>query len=179
MFVLDLDGNMLVHPDPAMEGRNQLALKDITGRAITRGLIAAATALPGKPDGWHHYQWAVPGEIQPRWKSSYVRLSAAPSGKRYVVGSGVYNDRMEKAFVVDAVREAVGQIEKSGEAAFPLFHDRAGPFIVKDAYVFVIDAAGVELVNPAFPNLEGRNLLDVKDTEGKHLVRAMLDVVRA
>lgn len=179
VFVLDLEGNMLVHPDPALEGRNELELKDINGRPITRGLIAAATALPGKPDGWHHYQWAVPGEIQPRWKSSYVRLAVAPSGKRYVVGSGVYNDRMERAFIVDAVREAVGRIEKNGEAAFPLFHDRAGPFIVKDAYVFVIDAAGVDLVNPAFPNLQGRNLLDVKDTEGKPLVRAMLDVVRA
>jgi hypothetical protein len=30
----------------------------------------------------------------------------------------MYNDRMEKAFVVDAVKAAVEQIEKNGEAAF-------------------------------------------------------------
>jgi signal transduction histidine kinase len=178
VFVLDLEGNMLVHPDPAMQGKNELELKDIKGRPIIRGLIAAAAGLPGKPEGWHHYQWVVPGAIHPRWKSSYVRVATAPSGKRFVVGSGVYNDRMEKAFVVDAVKEAVAQIEKNGEAAFPLFHDPTGPFIVKDAYVFVIDPSGVELVNPAFPNLQGRNLLEVKDTEGKPLVRAMLDAVR-
>jgi signal transduction histidine kinase len=102
----------------------------------------------------------------------------APSGKRYVVGSGMYNDRMERGFVVDVVADAVGQIETRGGAAFPLFHDPTGPFIAKDAYIFVIDLNGVELVNPAFPNLEGRNLLDVKDTRGKYLVRDMLNVVR-
>src|SRR5688572_6920834 len=54
VFVLDLEGNMLVHPDPAMQGKNELELKDIKGRPIIRGLIAAAAGLPGKPEGWHH-----------------------------------------------------------------------------------------------------------------------------
>jgi signal transduction histidine kinase len=76
------------------------------------------------------------------------------------------------------VKDAVGQIEKLGEAAFPLFRDRTGPFRAKDAYVFVIAPNGVDLVNPAFPNLEGRNLLDVRDTQGKALIRDMLEVVR-
>lgn len=43
VFVLDLDGNMLVHPDPAMEGKNESGLKDIDGKPIIRGLIDAAT----------------------------------------------------------------------------------------------------------------------------------------
>ena len=178
VFVLDLDGNMLVHADPSMEGRNQLELKDVTGKPIIRGLIGAATTVSGKPEGWYHYQWPVPGGLLPRWKSSYVRLADSPSGKRYIVGSGMYNDRMERAFVVDMVTDAVGLIEKNGEAAFPQFYDPTSRFIAKNAYVFVTDPNGVELVNPAFPNLEGRNLLDLKDTEGKMLVREMLDVVQ-
>ncbi|MFI5394175.1 MAG: cache domain-containing protein [Candidatus Binatia bacterium] len=178
IFVLDPQGNMLVHPDPAMEGKNELDLKDINGKPIIRGLIGAATTLPSKPEGWYHYQWSVPGEILPRWKSSYVRLVAAPSGRSYVVGSGMYNDRMEKSFVVDEVKDAVGQIEKNGEAAFQLFHDPTSPFIAKDAYIFVFDMDGVDLVNPGFPNLEGRDLLDLKDTHGKHLIREMLKVVQ-
>jgi signal transduction histidine kinase len=179
VFVLDADGNMLVHPDPAMEGKNQLELKDVAGRPIVRGLIDAATAVAGKPAGWYHYQWPVPAGLLPRWKSSYVRRVDAPSGHRYIVGSGVYNDRMERAFIVDAVAAAVAQIEKQGEAAFPLLHDATGPFIAKDAYVFVIDPQGKDLVNPAFPNLEGRSLLDLTDTEGKLLIREMLEVVDA
>ena len=129
---------MLVHPDPALEGKNVLDLRDINGKPVIRGLIAAATTLANKPEGWYHYQWPVPNGILPRWKSSYVRLVTAPSGKNYVVSAGMYNDQMERAFVVDAVKDAVGQIETNGEAAFTLFHDPTGPFIVKDAYIFVI-----------------------------------------
>ncbi len=178
VFVLDPEGNMLVHPDAAMQGKNMLELRDVNGKPIIRGFIEAATTIQGKPEGWYHYEWPVPGEILPRWKSSYVRLVVAPSGRRYIVGGGVYNDRMERSFVVDEVREAVGLIENKGEAAYPVFRDRAGRFIAKDAYVFVVEPSGVERVNPAFPNLEGRNLLDAKDTEGKLLVREMLEVVR-
>ena len=63
-------------------------------------------------------------------------------------------------------------------AAFKAFHDPTGPFIAKDAYIFVLDPNGLELVNPAFPSPEGRNVLDMKDTEGKFLVREMLQVVK-
>src|SRR5512139_4261490 len=178
VFVLDPVGNMLLHPDPALEGKNELDLKDVNGKPIIRGLIDAATALPGKPEGWYHYQWPVPGGLLPRWKSSYVRRVSAPSGKAYVVGSGVYNDRMERAFVVDAVQDAVGQIEQHGTAAFPFFHDQTGRFIAKDAYVFVFDSHGIDLVNPGFPNLEGRNLLDLKDAHGKQLIREMFEVAQ-
>ena len=176
IFVLDPQGNMLVHPDPAMEGKNVLDVKDVNGKPIIRGLIGAAM-FPGKPEGWYHYEWPVPGGILPRWKSTYVRLVTAPSGKSYIAGSGIYNDRMERAFVVDMVRDAAAQVEKNGEAAFSLFNDRSGPFIAKDAYIFVIDPSGVDLVNPGFPNLEGRNILDVEDTNGKKLIREMLQVV--
>lgn len=178
IFVLDPQGNMLLHPDPALEGKNELDLKDINGKPIIRGLIDAAMALPGKPEGWYHYQWPVPGGLLPRWKSSYVQLVTAPSGNRYVVGSGTYNDRMERAFVEYAVKDAVGQIEQHGAAAFPLFHDVTGPFIAKDAYIFVFDMQGIDLVNPGFPSLEGRNLMDLKDAHGKPLVREMFEVVQ-
>lgn len=176
IFVLDTQGNMRVHPDPALDGKNELDLKDVNGKPIIRGLLHAATALPNKPEGWYHYEWPVPGGLLPRWKSTYVRLVTAPTGTKYVVGSGIYNDRMERAFVVDAVKDAVGAIEKSGEAAYRQFHDSTGPFVAKDAYIFVVDPKGVDLVNPAFPNLEGRDILDVKDTQGKYLIREMLRI---
>lgn len=177
IFVLNEQGVMLVHPDATMEGKNQLDLKDINGRTIILGLIGAVTSQTNKTEGWYQYQWPVPGGLLPRWKSTYVRLVTTPDGERYIVGSGMYNDRMEKSFVVDMVKGAVGQIEKQGAAAFPRFHDPSGPFMAKDAYIFVIATNGVELVNPAFPNLEGRNIMAVKDTQGKELVRGMFKTV--
>ncbi|HET9062066.1 MAG TPA: cache domain-containing protein, partial [Candidatus Binatia bacterium] len=120
VFVLDAEGTMLLHPDPALEGKNALELKDVGGKPIIRGLIDAVTVDADKPEGWYHYQWPVPGGLLPRWKSSYVRLVTAPTGKRYVVGSGVYNDRMERAFVVDLVNNAVAELEKDGAGALGL-----------------------------------------------------------
>jgi Signal transduction histidine kinase len=178
IFVLDPEGNMLVHADPAMIGKNQMNLKDINGKPIIRGLLGAATTFPDKPEGWYHYEWNIPGGLLPRWKSSYVQLVKAPSGKNYIVGSGIYNDRMERPFVEDMVKDAVGQIGQNGEAALRLFHDPTGPFIAKDAYIFVYDMNGVNLALPAFPNLEGRNLMDMKDTRGKLFIREMLRAVQ-
>lgn len=176
--VVDPQGNMLVHLDPGMEGKNELDLKDINGKPVIRGVIAAATTLPSKPEGWYHYEWPVPGWLFPRWKSTYARLVIAPSGKRYVVASGMYDDRMERPFVVDLVKDAVGQIEKNGAVAFPLFSDPTARFIAKDAYIFVVEPSGVVLVDPGLPSLEGRNLLDVKDVQGRQPIREMLKIAQ-
>lgn len=178
IFVLDPEGNMLVHPDPGLEGTNAIDLKDVNGKPIIRGLIGAATGLPNKPEGWYHYEWPVPNGLLPRWKSTYVRLVTAPSEKRYIVGAGMYNDRMERAFVEDMVKDAVGRIEINGRSAFKLFYDPAGPFIAKNAYIFVYDFNGVNLVLPPFRNLEGRNLLDLNDTAGKPYLREALHLVQ-
>ncbi|HEX5625682.1 MAG TPA: cache domain-containing protein, partial [Saprospiraceae bacterium] len=178
IFVLDLNGHMLVHADADMENTLQIDLKDIHGKPIIKGLLSAVTSIADKTEGWYHYQWPVPGGLLPRWKSSYVQLVKAPSGKSYVVGSGMYNDRMEREFVVSAVHDAVGQIEKNKDEAFRLFHDPTSPFIAKDAYIFVIDEKGTDLVNPGFPSLEGRNLMDLKDSQGKLLIRDMFDLVQ-
>jgi signal transduction histidine kinase len=179
VFVLAPDGRMLVHPDATLQGTNAIGLKDVAGKPIIRGLIEAATAFPDKPEGWFHYQWPVPGGLLPRWKSSYVRLVQTASGERFIVGSGVYNDRMERAFVVDMVTNAVALLEAKQEAAFPIFRDPAGPFRAKDAYVFVLGIDGIELVNPAFPAMEGRYVLDMADAHGKNLHPEMIDVVKS
>lgn len=178
VFVLDLTGKMLVHPDRQLEGKNQLGLMDINGKYIIRGLIAAATANANEPFGWYHYQWQVPGGIQPRWKSTYVHMAEAPNGQRFIAGCGVYNDRMERPFVIDLVKKATLRIEQRGMDAFDELRDPAGDFRAKDAYVFVIDPNGIELVNPAFPGLEGRNIIDLRDAAGKMLVRDMFATLR-
>lgn len=177
IFVFDLQGNMLVHPDRNLEGTNQIDLTDVNGKPIIRGMIDSATSTPGSPDAWYHYEWPVPGGLLPRWKSTYVRLVTTPFGEDYIVGSGIYTDRMERSFVIDAVEKAVGAIEENGEAAFQQLRDPTGPFLAKDTYIFVIDREGNELVNPAFPYLEGQNLLNMTDTQGKPLVREMLELV--
>ena len=45
-----------------------------------------------------------------------------------------------------------------------------------DIYVFVDQPDGVELVNAAFPNLEGRNLMDYRDSKGTYVVREYISL---
>ncbi|MDD5629880.1 MAG: cache domain-containing protein [Elusimicrobia bacterium] len=175
VFVLDADGRMLMHPDPDLEDKDQSGLKDTGGKPVSQGLIAAAGGVDG---GWFHYQWPEPGKLFPTWKSVYARLAAAPSGRKYVIACGAYRMRMEKAFVVEKVDQAAALIEKDGKAAFDRLRDPAGEFRFKDTYVFVLASDGTDLVDPAFPTLEGTRLRDRKDAQGHRQIQEMIDLVR-
>ncbi len=172
VFVWDLQGIRRVDPvQPANEGRSGLALRDAGGRPLGRMLLERASG--GEAAGWVHYQWRLPDPRYPRpvWKSSYVSRVTAPSGRTYLVGSGNYEGRVEKGFVVDEVKAAAALLRRQGRAAFPALRDPKGRFVFHETYVFVDTTAGVELVNPAFPEVEGRKLMDLRDVAGKPMVR--------
>jgi len=109
------------------------------------------------------------------WKSSYVIKARAPSGEDYVVGSGVYNMKVEKQFIVEMVDDAVDLIHREGKAAFQKFRDKSSEFVFLDNYIFVVKQDGTAVVDPAFPSREGRNLLDFKDAVGRYVVRDMIE----
>lgn len=172
VFVFAMDGVLVCDPvRPAAVGKNQMHLKDAWGKEIVKRFITEVTRMPGRPYGWTHYLWPKPGQKKPTWKTSYVRLAKAPSGKKYVVGSGLYDMKMEPAFAKDEVEEAAHLIKQKGQAAFAILRDRSSEFIFQDTYVWVASAKGMELVNPAFPKLEGRNLWDLKDSKGRYTLR--------
>ena len=179
IFVLDARGNMIIHPDPALEGKNQIGLEDVNGKLIAAGLIKIAVGYKNKSEGWFHYQWPEPGNIFPEWKSVFARSVISPSGKKYIVCCGLYDARMEKGFAVELADMAAEKIEKSGEAAFKDLRDPAGEFLSKDTYVFVIGPDGKNLVDPAFPSLEGTDMLSIKDAGGKETFRDMMETVKA
>lgn len=172
VFVWDLKGIRRVDPvQPANEGRSGLDLRDAGGRPLGRMLLERAQS--GEAAGWVHYQWRLPDPRYPRpvWKSSYVARITAPSGRTYLVGSGNYEGRVEKGFVVEEVKAAAALLRRRGRAAFPELRDPKGRFLFHETYVFVDTTSGVELVNPAFPEVEGRNLMGLRDVAGKPMVR--------
>lgn len=177
IFVWDMEGNRYVYPpDPPNEKGNQAQLKDIDGKPIGRMFIEAAAGPTG--EGWVHYRWYKPGDPEPTWKSTYVMRVEAPDGMTYLVGSGVYNMRVEPAFVTHAVQEAAALLQREGREAFGTIRDKSSPFFFFNTYVFVTSADGVELVNPAFPLLEGRSIIDTRDAKGKLLVRDYIDAAQ-
>jgi signal transduction histidine kinase len=170
VFVWDLQGNRYVYPpDPAHEKQNLIGLKDVGGKPIGKMFVDIASSRDGK--GWVHYQWNRPHDYLPLWKSTYIMRATAPSGKTYLVGSGIYDAGMEKAFLVEEVEAAAALLAQQGRKAFTTLRDKKSRFFFHDTYVFVTSATGIELVNPAFPSLEGRSLWDTTDSTGKYLVR--------
>ena len=181
VFVVQPDGQRLVYPpDPAHEQSNILKFQDVGGKTFARLIIEQAAE--GRGRGWVHYQWTRPNphDRRPVWKSTYVVRVTAPSGRTYLVASGTYDGPTEKAFIVEEVEAAAALLQRQGRAAFPQLRDPTGRFLFRDTYVFVDTPAGVELVNPAFPELEGRNLSDLRDASGKmpvleYIAKALAD----
>lgn len=174
VFVWDMEGNRYVYPaDVQHERGNYLNLKDPGGKPVGKIVVAIAQSDSGK--GWMHYQWNKPDETKLHWKSTYVSRTVAPSGKKYLVASGIYQAKMEKAFIVQEVQAAAALVQQQGRDAFATLRDPKSPFFFHDTYIFVLTPEGVELVNPAFPSLEGSALWDMQDMDGKYLVRELVE----
>jgi cytochrome c len=81
---------------------------------------------------------------------------------------------------VAMVKKAAAMIKAEGkEKAFAAFADPANKdFHDRDLYVFVYDLNGVNLAHGNNPKMVGKNLLELKDQEGKPLIRQMVDVAK-
>jgi signal transduction histidine kinase len=178
IVVLGSDGRSVVYPpDLRGEGLNYREFQDLGGKPFGRQILAVAESPSGR--GWVHYQWRRPiaGDRRPVWKATYVERVTAPSGRPYLVLSGLYELPMVKAFVVDAVESAAALLQRQGRAAFEALRDPLGPFFYQDTYVFVLDRNGTLLLNPAFPALEGRSLLSWPDPAERAIAAASLKAV--
>ena len=176
-FVWDINGLRYVYPpDRKREGEQVIDLKDVDDKPIGELMIEVASSKEGK--GWVHYRWPKPGELAPSWKSTYVMKVQSPSGKAFIIGSGAYDMPVQKSFVVDAVDSAVKLLEHEGSKAFDMLRDKRSQYLYQDTYVFVIADNGVELVNAAFPKLEGRNVIDYKDADGNYFVKEFINVAK-
>lgn len=77
-----------------------------------------------------------------------------------------------------AIKAANLLAEKGVEGAKPAFYAN-GEFKHGEIYVNVIDQQGVWLIYPPRPSAEGRSVLDVKDVDGKFLVKEILSLANS
>lgn len=177
IFVLTIDGFSVVNPpSPQVEHKDLIDLVDVNFKPIVRDMIREVSGPSG--EGWTHYMWPKPGGKEPVWKSSFVKRVTSPVGFDYIVGCGAYNLEMERAFIEDQVRDAVNLIRVHGKPAFDIIRDSSKEFLFRDTYIFITDEHGNEIVDPAFPIMEGKNLLHIQDADGKFLVREYLLVAK-
>ncbi len=68
---------------------------------------------------------------------------------------------------------------KNGKAqALSAFNDPNGQFVKGDMYIVAHDFSGVMIANGSNPKLVGSNLMELKDPNGKPILKAMLDVAK-
>lgn len=73
--------------------------------------------------------------------------------------------------LVELVNAAAGLVASRGSDAFSNLREPGSRWRQGEQYVFVDDPDGTELVNGAYPSLEGKNLAGERDLRGNYLVR--------
>ena len=80
--------------------------------------------------------------------------------------------------VAALVDKAAALVESKGKAAFPEFKKKGSEWYQGDTYLFINDLNGINLMHPASPELEGKDLIDLKDANGKALVREFIETAK-
>ncbi len=80
--------------------------------------------------------------------------------------------------LVGLVEEAAALMEKRGRAAFEELGKKGSKWLDDKHYFFAYDLSGTCLFHPVEPELVGKNLMSLKDMNGKPVIRMVTDVGR-
>ena len=76
------------------------------------------------------------------------------------------------------VQKAIAAIKKEGrDKAFAQIDDPKGPFVDRDLYVVVYDMKGKVLAHGANPKMIGKELMDLRDNDGKYFVKERVEMM--
>jgi len=94
-------------------------------------------------------------------------LSMAPAGEK----------RGTPAEAEALVKKAIAYLKANGkDAAFAEFSNPKGKFVEGDLYIFVYDMTGRCLAHGGNARMVGKDLIDLKDADGKSFVKERVDI---
>lgn len=78
------------------------------------------------------------------------------------------------------VRKAVSHIKSAGDTkAYADFTGKSAQFIDRDLYIVVYKLDGTVLAHGSNPKMVGKNLIELKDIDGKAFVKERMDMAKA
>ena len=81
---------------------------------------------------------------------------------------------------VAMAKKAIAYIKANGrEKAYAEINDRSGQFVDRDLYVVVYDMNGKNLAHGQNPRMVGKDLIDIRDGDGKHYMRERIEIIKA
>jgi len=94
-----------------------------------------------------------------------------------VTSAGEYGSKDEAVAMVKRVEDMFASA--GAETTFKAVSDKStASFHDRDLYPFIYDLSGRCVAHGARPALIGKNLLDLKDQDGKYLIREMVSIAR-
>jgi methyl-accepting chemotaxis protein len=157
LWINDMNPTMVMHPiKPALNGKDLSDFKDPKGKKL---FVEFVNVCRQKGEGTVDYLWPKPGHDEPVAKLSYVKLFKPWN---WVIGTGVYLEAAEQRFMEDA-QKAIAQL-------------RYGP--TNTDYFWINDLAPTMIMHPIKPQLDGKDLSDIKDPHGKKLFVEFANVCR-
>ena len=155
-WINDTKAVMVDHPiKPKLNGKNLSNFKDKNGKKIFSEFARIAAT---NNDGFIDYVWPKPGFEKPQTKVSYVKLFKPYD---WVVGTGSYVSDVTK----DIQKEAITTIVE-------MKYGTSG-------YFWINDSNHVIVAHGAKSSLTGKNLVDLKDKNGKYLFREIVKTANA
>lgn len=99
----------------------------------------------------------------------------------WFVGSASAAERGTADEAIAMVKKAVAYMKENGrEKAFSEFANTAdAQFHDRDLYIFVYDMNGYNVAHGNNPKMVGKNLLEMKDNDGKYIIKGFIDVAKA
>ena len=77
------------------------------------------------------------------------------------------------------VKKARAYLREQGpQKAFAEFSNPKGKFVDRDIYIYVYDKNGKNVAHGANARLIGKDLLDLRDTDGVYIIKGLLDVAK-
>ena len=180
LFVYDSAGTCTFHATISeLVGKNLMDLRDMNGKPLIRFITDVCRKPQQDAHGWVFYLWQEKNEFEPKWKSAYVRKVVMPDGKVCVIGAGHHFLKIEKVMVQEIVQSAADLLMAAGkQAAFKEFLSPTSRYSFLNTFIWVTDERGRALVDPAFPEQEGRDLTLFRDAIGRPVMKEIIDKLR-
>ncbi|MGE5622057.1 MAG: cache domain-containing protein [Bacillota bacterium] len=88
-------------------------------------------------------------------------------------------DKAAQDQAVALVKKAAAYLQANGkDKAFAEFNNPKGQFAERDLYVFVNDLEGNTLAHGGNPKLVGKNVMELKDADGKLFIKEMTELAK-
>ena len=175
IFVYDpLMKKMVVSPDYVSAIKGKLNVKDVNPLFFAKEIIKMEIERLTSSNLDKLMEIIKPFDF----KNHIGKMALTPSGKVYIVATGLENISVAKELIVNIVKSACNLMEKKGiDTAFKEFNNNGSMYRHNNTYVYVFTEKGKWLVDPNYPDIIGKDMYDYEGCDKTFPVQKFINAV--